>query len=289
MDLPNTSMSEGHNDAVREMIEALPPGSSEYDAEGLGADDLEELLQEDSSFTHTVEHIDSDGKQHLDRYVVFKNVAPDTMRDFSNRKHPGRIKDQSLTNHLLIINMPSNDHESAIRYFEMLLHDKLNEMRAKLAVKVKHCGAAGVQGTTRKKFPDASFRPRLLPAARSATWPSLVLEVGYSESAPKLKRDASWWLTESQGDVRAVITLKIFRYHRVHLEMWQLRDGAARPRPVMTQEVTVTKSASGYSATDQMVIRFQDLLLRLPAGNGEHDIVLNRNDLAELVELALED
>ncbi|QSS62110.1 hypothetical protein I7I51_04287 [Histoplasma capsulatum] len=283
----NASMNEGHNDEVRQMIEALPPGSSQYDAEGLGAEDLEELLQRDRLFTHT-EHYDSDGKRILDSYVVFKNVARDTMRDFSNQRHLGRIKDQSLTNHLLIINMPSGDHESAIRYFDKVLQRKLDEMRTDFSLEMKACGSKDVHGTTRTKIPDTSFRPRLLPAARSDEWPSLVLEVGYSESASKLKKDASWWLTESQGEVRVVITLKVFRNHRVHLEMWQFRDGAARPRPVLTQEATVTKSASGYSASAPMVIRFQDLLLRPPAGNGECDIVLDRGDLEQMVKLALD-
>ncbi|EDN07801.1 predicted protein [Histoplasma mississippiense (nom. inval.)] len=251
----NASMNEGHNDEVRQMIEALPPGSSQYDAEGLGAEDLEELLQRDRLFTHT-EHYDSDGKRILDSYVVFKNVARDTMRDFSNQRHLGRIKDQSLTNHLLIINMPSGDHESAIRYFDKVLQRKLDEMRTDFSLEMKACGSKDVHGTTRTKIPDTSFRPRLLPAARSDEWPSLVLEV--------------------------------FRNHRVHLEMWQFRDGAARPRPVLTQEATVTKSASGYSASAPMVIRFQDLLLRPPAGNGECDIVLDRGDLEQMVKLALD-
>ncbi|KLJ05799.1 hypothetical protein EMPG_10772 [Blastomyces silverae] len=289
MGLPDTSMSQGHNDEVRQMIEALPPGSSQYDAEGLEAEDLEELLQRDSLSTHTVDHFDSDGKRLLDSYVVFKNVAPDTMRDFSNQKHLGRIKDQSLTNHLLIINMPSGDHESAIRYFDKVLQRKLDEMRTDFSLEVKACGASDVRGTTRIKTPDTSYRPRLRPATRSAEWPSLVLEVGYSESASKLRKDASWWLTESQGGVRVVITLKLFRNHRVHFGMWQFRDGAARPRPVMTQEATVTKRTSVYSASAPMVIRFQDLLLRPPAGNGECDIVLDRDDLEKLVKLALED
>ena len=149
-------------------------------------------------------------------------------------------------------------------------------------------GAAEVQGTTRCRAPDASYLPRSLPTNRSAKWPSLVLEVGYSESASKLRNEASWWLSESQGDVRAVITLKVFRNHRMHLEMWQFRDGAAWPRPIMTQEVTVTKNASGYSASARMVIRFEDLFLRAPAGNGERDIVFDHDDLEGLAQLALE-
>ncbi|KAK2774029.1 hypothetical protein FQN52_004600 [Onygenales sp. PD_12] len=288
MNLLNTSSSQGYNDEVREMIEALPPGSSEYDAAGLEAEDLEELLQREP-FARAAGYIDSDGGQRLDRYVVFKNVAPDAMRDFSNLRHLGRSKDQSLTYHLLIINMISRDHASAICYFEKLLEGKLDEMRPRLSLELRPCGGADVQGTTRTKCPDTSYLPRSLPHTRSAKWPSLVLEVGYSESASKLRNDASWWLTESRGDVRVVITVEIFCKHRVHLEMWQFRDGAARPRPVMTQEATVIKSGSNYSATGPMVIRFQDLLLRPPTGNGERDIVLGRDDLEGLVELALED
>ncbi|KAK2793641.1 hypothetical protein FQN50_009993 [Emmonsiellopsis sp. PD_5] len=296
MNLPIPSSSQSDNDEVREMIEALPPGSSEYDATGLGAEDLEELLQRDS-FTHPFEYIDSDGGQHLDRYVVFRNVSPDAMRDFSNLRHLGRIKDISLTYHLIILNMISRDHASAICYFEKLLGGKLDEMIPRLSLELQPCGGADVQGTTRTKCPDSSYLPRSLPrATRSDKWPSLILEIGYAEAASKLRNDASWWLTESRGDVRVVITMEISGKQRVHLEMWQWQwrfrddDGAARPHPVMTQEATVTKSSgNGYSASGPMVIRFQDLLLRPPAGNGEGDIVLNRDDLEGLVGLSLRD
>ncbi|OJD12758.1 hypothetical protein AJ78_06698 [Emergomyces pasteurianus Ep9510] len=287
MNLPNTSMSQYHDNEVKQMLEALPPGSSEYDAENLNAEDLENLLQENSLFTYTIQHVGGDHEQHFDRYIVFKNVALNTMRDFSNQKHLGRIKDQSYKNHLVILNMPSRGHESSICYFDKLLQRKLDEMRPNLSLELQACGATDVHGTTRIKTPDASYWSRQLPATRSDKWPNLVLEVGYSESASKLRNDASWWLTESQGDVQMVITLKIFRHNRVHLEMWKFRDGAARPRPIMTQEVTVTKSASGYSASGSMVIRFQDLLLRRPISHEERDIVLDRDDLQGLVELAL--
>ena len=288
MDLPNACLGQDNNDGVRQMIEALPAGTREYDAAGLEAEDLEELLQRDSLFTHAIEHSAGDGKQHLDRYVVFKNVVPHTMRDFSNQRHIGRTKDQNPSNNLIIVNMPSREHEKAIHYFGQLLEESLNEMRPKLSLKLEASGAADVQGTTRCKAPDASYLPRSLPANRSAKWPSLVLEVGYSESASKLRNDASWWLAESQGDVRVVMTLKVLRNYRMHFEMWQFRDGAARPRPIMTQEATVTKSASGYSASAGMVIRFEDLFLRAPAGNGERDIVFDHDDLEGLAQLALE-
>jgi hypothetical protein len=75
-------------------------------------------------------------------------IPPDTMRDFSNQKHLGRVKDQSLTDHLLIINIPSREHESAIRYFDKLLDGKLEEVRPKLPLEMKACGATDVQGTT---------------------------------------------------------------------------------------------------------------------------------------------
>jgi hypothetical protein len=288
MDLPNASLSRGSGDEVRQMIEDLPPGSSQYDASCLKAEDLEELLQRDSLFTDTVEHGDGEGEQHLDRYVVFRNVPPDTMRDFPNQKHLGRIKDESLTDHLLIINMPSGEHECTVRYFDRFLDRKLDEMRPKLSLEMKPLGATGVQGTTRLKAPDASYRPRSLPAVRSSKWPSLVLEAGYPESASKLQNDASWWLRESGGDVRVAVTLKIFRNNRVHIEMWQSRGGDARLRPLMTQEATVTKTASGYSASASLVIGFEDLLLRAPAGNGERYIVLSREELEGLVEHALD-
>ncbi|EEP82648.1 predicted protein [Uncinocarpus reesii 1704] len=286
MDLPNFLLGQDDEDEVRQMIEALPPGSSEYDAEGLDAEDVEELLQRHLSIAPAIEHIDSVGKQHnMDQYVVFKNMAPDAIRNFSNKKHLGHIKD--FTDHCLIIVMPSREHEVAASIFQRFVFLKLDEMRPDFSLNLKPCGTAEVQGATRGKGPDVSYLPRTLPAARSDKWPSLVLEVGYSESATKLRNDASWWLTESQGEVRVVATLTIFRNHRVHLEVWKLREGA-HPHPIKTQEAIVTKSAHGYSASAALVIHFPELFLRDPTDNGERDIVFNREDLEQLVESVLE-
>ena len=59
------------------------------------------------------------------------------------------------------------------------------------------------------KEPDASYIPSSLPAGRSENWPSFVIEVGYSESSVKLRTDAAWWIVQSNGDVRAALTIHI--------------------------------------------------------------------------------
>jgi len=61
-------------------------------------------------------------------------------------------------------------------------------------------GAPGKEG-------DESLAPRT--RVGSEQWPSLVVEIGYSESEKKLRRDARWWLTNSGGQTRFVITVKV--------------------------------------------------------------------------------
>lgn len=47
------------------------------------------------------------------------------------------------------------------------------------------------------------------PFAQGApdNWPSLVLEIGMSESLPQLRADASWWYPNSDGNIRLVILI----------------------------------------------------------------------------------
>jgi len=62
------------------------------------------------------------------------------------------------------------------------------------------CSPPGV----RSKEEDEAFGPRTR-VGRNA-WPSVVIEVGYSETEPQLEMDANWWITKSGGQTKFVIT-----------------------------------------------------------------------------------
>jgi hypothetical protein len=53
-------------------------------------------------------------------------------------------------------------------------------------------------------------------------WPSFVIEVGVSESLAMLRRDAAFWITNSDGKTRIVILLSIDRRDRhILVERWK--------------------------------------------------------------------
>lgn len=60
-----------------------------------------------------------------------------------------------------------------------------------------------------KKEPDGSWIPASLPDGRTKKWPSVGLEVRYSESLARPRVDAAWWLSRSKGDVKVVLTISI--------------------------------------------------------------------------------
>ena len=54
-------------------------------------------------------------------------------------------------------------------------------------------------------------------------WPSLVIEVGYSERLNGLRMDAEWWLINSAGKTKFAIIIKIKRNpFTIHIECWKM-------------------------------------------------------------------
>lgn len=126
--------------------------------------------------------------------------------------------------------MPSGPHERIGGIFELLI--------ARIALSqfdyVLTCSELCVNSNHSRKEPDKSYTP----TTRSpGEWPSLVVEVGYSQSMMNLRRDAKWWLESqplvvNQGmiyrGVNQVILAKIERpQRRVLVESWIL--GPAPP------------------------------------------------------------
>jgi hypothetical protein len=64
----------------------------------------------------------------------------------------------------------------------------------------------------RSKEADIGYIPR--SRRLEDDWPSLVIEVGVSESLAMLRRDAAFWITNSDGRTRIVIVLSVNRRDR---------------------------------------------------------------------------
>jgi hypothetical protein len=88
----------------------------------------------------------------------------------------------------------------------------------------------------RSKEGDQGFKPR--SRMSSSDWPSLMIEVGVSESINILRYDACWWLLNSGGHTNIVVIISIRRSDRsIVIGRWERMPLTHPTRP--TSNVTV--------------------------------------------------
>ncbi|KAK4106818.1 hypothetical protein N658DRAFT_512552 [Parathielavia hyrcaniae] len=138
-------------------------------------------------------------------------------------------------------------------------------------------------------------------------WPTLVIEVGDSQSMAGLRRDSMrWWFSTSDHQVKIVLLAKFERTRgAIILEKWEEESSITRPGAMMTRHAaalqsvlrqtmfvlirhTITQNATtdpiSYNVTrGALVLGFKLLFLRDP-GPGEGDFVLSVQDLEEYAE-----
>ena len=102
--------------------------------------------------------------------------------------------------------------------------------------------------SNRTKQANASWAPKVKEGYEQA---SVALEVGFSETSAKLKKDTEFWLNDSERDVRMVLTIDIKRQSgSITITSW--RRGSSKvppprprdhPEPVVVQEVKIERPA----------------------------------------------
>ncbi|KAJ5453847.1 uncharacterized protein N7458_004803 [Penicillium daleae] len=242
-----------------------------------------------------------------DRFVVLKNFPSETLAK-RDEQLPGRC-DYSPSLQILIITMPSLPHEEAASSFDIMIAALAKEM--KVYRRITDCGSTLVKTPDRSKQADRSWRP----ARPRRKFPTVVLEVGFSEATAKLERDIAWWINTSQGDVKMGLTIDIKRRSSsIEIKSWTPafmplpshvyitahgrpvvdRRVSDPPPPRMTQRIFITRGRDGSNPTIEggdLIIPFHALMLEQP-GEGEHDFVLTTElllqDLAERVWVAID-
>lgn len=213
-------------------------------------------------------------------YIIFTGVDGETFdRDFVS--HDGDATDfntYSATHQVILFKMESHTHALAHRTFDHMLHDKLRDM-GNMQDQIRPFGAAHVQGEDRKKRADESYLPKRLPRARNNHWPSLVVEVGYSEVQRSLEGDVEWWSTESDGDVKAAITIAVDpRVKQMIICQWNGTEMVYRN--VISREYGQRIQNTNVNP---LVIDFERLFLRA-SQEVEKDIVFSINELNSFAE-----
>jgi hypothetical protein len=158
-----------------------------------------------------------------------------------------------------------------------------------------HTGLDGSQ-----KEPDESYRPPVRPNSRD--WPTLILEVGRSETLAQLRRDADWWIEKSNGQVQIVVVIKLSTTttttKRIHIEVWHSVPNPQNPQtairaepPQQTVDITAPSGAAlanptVYTVTGPpLILDFQRIFLRAPVAP-EADFSFGVADLQGLAAAA---
>ncbi|KAJ5155755.1 hypothetical protein N7492_008558 [Penicillium capsulatum] len=189
--------------------------------------------------------------------------------------------------------MPRHYHEKITRHFDGWLIATLRAMGLRTANKDFWLGGAGRStGRMASKEADSAFFPGRAPAGGAPVpWPSLVLEVGLSESVRQLRTDARWWYFNSGCQTRlAVLVSANANSHDADIEIWteviNQRVGA-RTRGLSTHSLQRTMSASirdGVVFGDALELDFQTMMGRSPQAPQEMNLLLTPPDLLDMCD-----
>ncbi|QKX59379.1 uncharacterized protein TRUGW13939_06513 [Talaromyces rugulosus] len=233
-----------------------------------------------------------------DSFVVVTDIAAELF-DELDEQLPG-LADYSPSLQLLIVKMRSLPHEEAAARLGAAIMQLASQM--KLERRISLCGATRVDGPDRQKQADRSYKP----ARQRREWPTVAVEIDYSESRAKLEKDSIWWINASQGQVRQTITLDIkqgtgnieiiSRVPALSILPRQLavssrgrriftRPIGHLPIPRINHRITIKRGQGGANSTitgGDLTIPFATMLLDQP-GEGEGDLVITADALLHRV------
>lgn len=245
------------------------------------------------------ERLDKGGK---DQYISLKHVK---CKDFdaidANRNQlQGTVRLTYFQDiETLIIKVPTNEHETATRLIDDAVNFEIRSMNVRNMEFTPRGSATSTGPTGAKKEADASrinltLRPQNL-------WPHFVIESGVSESTARLRADAAWWFSNSNGEVKLVLLIKVNRHSRViTIEKWdrhQTRPTRTNPSPWkprrlrtvelnmgVTPKTCAVQVPSGTATGPALTLEFELLVGRPPVPPLEKNVEFTTAELIECFE-----
>ncbi|RMJ24623.1 hypothetical protein PHISP_04504 [Aspergillus sp. HF37] len=217
----------------------------------------------------------------VSEWILFTNVDKRTFtQDFLDPSEPWTEicwSSFDASQALLLVKMPNAPpHEVAAALFNNLFFEAVEPTGLKYAL--RYLKSATFHGSSGSKEADFSWAPKRTPPGHSQDWPTVVLEVAYSETKSKLMSDVRFWLHQSQGDVKVVVTLLINRQTpEITIETWELQND----RPHRMQQLIVSKAKNQQITVrnDPLAIQFASLFLRPASIPKETDIKVDAEKL----------
>ncbi|CAG8903482.1 unnamed protein product [Penicillium egyptiacum] len=271
---PGTSLLGGDD-----ILEGLPPSTHRYQYE-CEQQFLDVMFREHDLWS----------RGETNEFVVFINLDERTFHrgflESSEKLINNSWQSYSSLSQCLHARMKTGTHEELHFAFYDLLREKLVPMG--LGHSLHRQGGRTTSGGPKGKQADNGLYPRRLPPGRTDKWPSVVIEVAFSESKTKLRCDLDWWLSQSNGDVKTAISLSTNKSKReIIIEAREMVEGSKGRAPALQQQVVIRKQTADSitSVTNApFTIAFESLLLRPTTQPAEGDLELTEDDLQKLAE-----
>ncbi|KAK3376947.1 hypothetical protein B0T24DRAFT_574009 [Lasiosphaeria ovina] len=218
------------------------------------------------------------------------------MRENQGRRY--RFCDYDSNSQILIITITTDLHKQLHKRLYNKFLGQVHNMG--LLDNWKDIGSTtllGQQGQSGKEG-DSAGGP-MPQRTTKGSWPTLVIEAGFSQTLGQLYLIMKRWFSMSNHEVKIVLLIK-FDGTRILLEKWEeevaVRPGATttrhslqHPTPVLRQSITITQNATtdpiSYNVTrGALVLSFRLLFLRDP-GPGEGDLVFSVQELETYAEV----
>ena len=228
------------------------------------------------------------GKQ----YLAFGDVQQSSMRSIEHGRSRSelpafRLLYDAAAEGLIIKLMPGLAHEAVVLTFSRVFDRRLDNLG--VLSTLKPVGATRYEAPGgRSKEADVAYRPstRVL----GTDWPSVVIEVGVSESLSQPRTDAHFWHTQSGGKTRIVILLAVHKATRVmKIERWehtprtrQTRRSSPPYNPTKMQALTL--QAHGQLSGGPLLIPASKVYDTLPPGLGQSHFTFTGQGLAQFVQ-----
>ncbi|KAJ5086985.1 hypothetical protein NUU61_008292 [Penicillium alfredii] len=188
--------------------------------------------------------------------------------------------------------MPDEQHDQIIAFFHDGLGKKLGDMGlSSFGGDFLFRNSTRTRGLSNSKEPDLWFGPYNVNVngGGRGRYPSLVLEVGFSESSSQLRNDAHWWFTNSSEQTRLVVLIHANRGSSsgdnsspwaVDIEVWtevpNPSSHQTRDRPTNSLKCTQSARVKDGSVTGApLILDFETLMRRPPVNPLEGNVVLD--------------
>jgi hypothetical protein len=263
---------------VEDFLADLPPSTNRYTYEGkeqfkeianIEYHRLQQSLRQSESFD------DSD----ISDYFVVIIDPPSFRRDFSLKLDVDVRQFYNPTLQILILRMTLPEHAEVSTIFHDAVMEALRPMGLNKTAIHRYGRTSISVGGGNTKEPDWGWGPRRRPRG-VGNRPSVVLEVGVSESEAKLHNDARMWVDPTRGEASMAITVKINRRKpKITIQTWEWDSNS----PHVTQSCVIEKTGDNIAVSQHpLTIPFNLFFRRLPSIPRETDIKLQKQDLVDV-------